>query len=75
MQIDGMGGGNSLTSKYVFQGKTKDGKKAQFVIHISAAPGTQALYVLKQIEVPQAAVEAGVLENGVGIADVVVLED
>ncbi|RPD55160.1 hypothetical protein L226DRAFT_616190 [Lentinus tigrinus ALCF2SS1-7] len=68
-------GGGSLTSKYVFQGKDKEGKKAQFVIHISAAPGTQTLFVLKQVEVPQAAVEAGVLASGVGIADVVVLDD
>ena len=55
-------GGGSLTSKYIFQGKRKDGTKAQFVIHISAVAGTQTLYVLKQVEVAESAVEAGILE-------------
>ena len=51
-----------------FQGKDKDGNKAQFVIHISAAPGNQTLYVLKQVEVPKGAVYADVAAGGVGIA-------
>ena len=38
-------------SKYVFEGKDKVGKPAKFRIHISAAPGQEALFVVKQVPV------------------------
>ncbi len=43
--------GGSLTSKYIFKGKDKEGKAAKFRIHISAAPGQHALFVVKQVPV------------------------
>ncbi|TFK85832.1 hypothetical protein K466DRAFT_664217 [Polyporus arcularius HHB13444] len=48
--------GNALVSTFVFEGKDKDNNKAQFKIHISATPGVQSLYVLKQVEVGKDAV-------------------
>ncbi|KAI0713533.1 hypothetical protein C8Q76DRAFT_796493 [Earliella scabrosa] len=43
--------GGSIMSKYVFEGKDKDGHPAKFRIHISAAPGQEALFVVKQVPV------------------------
>ena len=43
--------GGSITSQYVFEGKDKDGNPAKFRIHVSAAPGPQTLYVVKQVPV------------------------
>lgn len=41
--------GKALMSNTIFQGKDKDGNKASFRIHVSAAPGQEALYVIKQV--------------------------
>lgn len=41
--------GGSLLSDTVFEGKDKDGNKAQFRIHLSAAPGQETLFVIKQV--------------------------
>ncbi|GJE99081.1 hypothetical protein PsYK624_153220 [Phanerochaete sordida] len=41
--------GAALTSDVVFQGKDKDGNPAKFRINVSAAPGQETLYVVKQI--------------------------
>ena len=41
--------GGALMSEQLFEGKDKDGKKAAFKIHISAAPGVETLYVIKQL--------------------------
>ncbi|KAI0295286.1 hypothetical protein BC826DRAFT_291736 [Russula brevipes] len=43
--------GGSILSKNVFEGKDKRGKPAKFRIHVSAAPGQDALYVIKQVPV------------------------
>ena len=48
--------GGSFITPMTFEGKDKDGKKAQFKIHLSAAPGSQTLYVLKQVEVAHGSV-------------------
>ena len=41
--------GGTLTSSSTFEGKDKDGNKARFRIHVSASPGPETLYVIKQI--------------------------
>lgn len=41
--------GNSITSKETFKGKDEDGNDAKFQIHVSAAPGQEALFVVKQV--------------------------
>ena len=43
------GNGASIQSAVIFEGKDKDGDKAKFRIHISAAPGQQPLCVVKQV--------------------------
>ncbi|GJE99082.1 hypothetical protein PsYK624_153230 [Phanerochaete sordida] len=41
--------GGALTSNVIFQGKDKAGNPAKFRINVSAAPGQETLYVVKQI--------------------------
>lgn len=43
------GNGGVLMSEQIFEGKDKDGNRAAFRIHISAAPGAEAMYVIKQL--------------------------
>jgi len=43
--------GGSVLSKDVFQGKDKSGNPVKFKIHVSAAPGQETLYVIKQVPV------------------------
>ena len=43
--------GGSVLSKDVFQGKDKNGNAVKFKIHVSAAPGQETLYVIKQVPV------------------------
>ncbi|KAF7969296.1 hypothetical protein HWV62_22427 [Athelia sp. TMB] len=41
--------GKAVISDTIFEGKDKDGNKARFRIHLSAAPGLEALFVIKQV--------------------------
>ena len=43
--------GGSLQSKYIFEGKGKDGKPAKFRIHVSASPSLKPQFVVTQIPV------------------------
>ncbi|KAH9923435.1 uncharacterized protein BXZ73DRAFT_103873 [Epithele typhae] len=43
--------GNSITSRHIFEGTDKDGNAARFRIHVSAVPGQEKLYVIKQVPV------------------------
>ena len=41
--------GNTKQSEEIFKGKDKDGNDARFRLHISAAPGQDAIFVVKQM--------------------------
>lgn len=41
--------GGSIQSPNIFEGKDKAGNKASFRIHVSAAPGQETLYVIKEV--------------------------